>query len=61
MTAEESREMSIDTVIFRHLHQKTRYFGMKLPDLFLVFKLLDGASISYECKSALALGKGMKF
>ena len=47
---------------YEHLYKKMEDLGMKLPDAVLVFKLLDGASLSIDNqKLELALGKEMKF
>ena len=47
---------------YEHLYKKTEDLGMKLPDAVLVFKLLDGASLSIDNqKLELALGKEMKY
>ena len=47
---------------FEHLSKRMRDFEIKLPDLVLAFKLLDGPNINDdERKLALALGKDMKY
>ena len=47
---------------YEHLYKKMEDLRMKLPDAVLVFKLLDGASLSIgNQKLELALGKEMKF
>ena len=47
---------------YEHLYKKMEDLGMKLPDAVLVFKLLDGASLSIDNqKLELALGKEMKY
>ena len=47
---------------YENLYKKMEDLRMKLPDAVLVFKLLDGASLSIgNQKLELALGKEMKF
>lgn len=50
--------MNDHIIEFENLYKKISGFEIKRPDPVLVFKLLDGASISDdEHKLALALGK----
>ena len=55
---QENNDMGDSKNEFEHLSKRMRDFEMKLPDLVLAFKLLDGPNINDdERKLALALGK----